>query len=395
MNRVFSRSLHACACKAAAGKQTQMLQKQNRSAILQHRSVSDRSLVNQGKGDAERKKLVPVKPKWVMPRHREFFMRRDRMIEEGTMHEDRRSKYSDWNFDSELYALGARLKENFDSELLVTAVTDKSSVDAFMLERADHGLQATPTHEGSSPSEAPANHNAALAAQGAELILDVCEQFVAAAYPALPQEGVRACAVWLNSDEVMALVGTGYGLREIILAEPYPPSAAVLARAARAVVGALSGGERAATFVVETIAVHLHSRDVLDLWQIEDPIATLKDILSRSGSSVEPRLVNAAGRNTLESVYKVALYDASKKYLSSGYGESVSEAVSSASLEALRGMFGVTDSSPPLPFNPSLPPSFARLPHSPLSPSDVPQNQELENFNLESADQRFSNIVMC
>ena len=40
--------------------------------------------------------------------------------------------------------------------------------------------------------------------------------------------------------------------------------------------------------------------------------------MEKSGDAVEPRLVHAAGRNTLEAAYQVALYDRNKTFLSSG-----------------------------------------------------------------------------
>lgn len=54
------------------------------------------------------------------------------------------------------------------------------------------------------------------------------------------------------------------------------------------------------------------------MFQVEDPLSMLSKIMSREGSSIEPRLVQSAGCNTLEAVYRIALYDENKIYLAAG-----------------------------------------------------------------------------
>ena len=70
-----------------------------------------------------------------------------------------------------------------------------------------------------------------------------------------------------------------------------------------------SGEDRAKEFVRDFILVQLAGKDVNELWEPEDPMKMLADILNREGrGKPEPRLVGESGKNTILAAYQVAVY---------------------------------------------------------------------------------------
>lgn len=58
-----------------------------------------------------------------MPTLKELKRRRDKI---GPEEPSPRSSYLEWNYDGEVYAFGKRLNENFDEDLLKTALVNRS-----------------------------------------------------------------------------------------------------------------------------------------------------------------------------------------------------------------------------------------------------------------------------
>ena len=63
--------------------------------------------------------------RWVAPTLREIRKRKSKMGPEAITH---RSSYTDWNYESELYAFGKRLNEDFNQTKLQQAFTDRSYI---------------------------------------------------------------------------------------------------------------------------------------------------------------------------------------------------------------------------------------------------------------------------
>lgn len=335
--------------------------------------------------------------KWVMPYLKERKRINDKLLEKGLIPVDRRSQYIEWNLNAELYAFGKRLGEDFDKTLLMAALVDRSHILHSQKQQEKLGLdEIVPSVVSDSES------NETLAVEGRQYALEVCEAFVRQAWPSVPMEGIRSVVDYLSSDELLGAVGQGIGLKELVFAEPYPPSPSVLATATCAVISALkhsSGAARANAFVVDFVATRLSGKTLWDLWEVSEPFALLQDVMARNCIEVEPRLVHQTGRNTLEASYQVAVYDQQEKtFLGTGYGESLEVATNEAARDALARLFGVTGSQAALPFTPSLPPPQGNIPHthSDLSPFEPhSSNPPLETWSLENKDPRNDNIVVC
>ncbi|KAF2350164.1 Ribonuclease III domain [Trinorchestia longiramus] len=285
------------------------------------------------------------------------------------------------NLDAELAAFSARLGEKFEQNQLIAALIDKSHLEH---ERKNGTLIST-----------DAKSNEDLAGHGQMLVEKYSTEFVEESWSHIPEEAVRSIVSFLCCDESMSEVAQSIGLKDLVFAEPYPPSAAVMARAARAVVATLSSTrpDSVPVFVENFVTTRLVGQRLWDMWQVPDPLSVLQQILSRSDDSAEARLVKSAGCKTLEAVYQVALYNKNKTFLSTGFGESIDVAVAEAAREALDKLFGDTSSRPPLKFTRSLPPSCCNLPAHTASPDAA--HPPLSEWSLARADPRHGNIIVC
>lgn len=289
-----------------------------------------------------------IKSRWVAPLYRELKHRHKRMEqkrkEKGEVVINKRSEFIEWNYNAELYAFSKRLQEEFDSDALREALTHASYIHKERQRQQELGV--------SDPGLAMEDNNQ-LAAKGERVIADYCTAYLRAALPLLPEEGVSSLVDYLLSEDVMSAVGYGIGLRDLVLCEEHPPSPSTMARCFQAVVGALSVSSpdpRCQAFVRDFVVAQLVGKEVDSIWKIENPKAVLADILHKSSrGEPEPRLIFQSGTTTLQAVYHVGIYS-DKEFLGSGYGESVETAVEEAAHDALRRLFQITESAPPLPF---------------------------------------------
>lgn len=266
------------------------------------------------------------------------------MEKKGIAHKFKRSEYIEWNYDAELYAFGKRLQEDFEGSLLREALTDSSYIAQEVSRQQALGVTVPAlTMKG----------NSELAAVGANIIYDYCVKYLRASLPLLPEEGIRSLVEFLTSEEIMCEVGYGIGLKDLILCQEYPPSPTTAAKSFKAVVAALntsSGLILCQSFVRDFVVSQLVGKDLSEIWKIEQPMDLLTDILTRSGCGhPEPRLIFQSGKNTLQAVYQVGVYS-DKKFLGTGFGESIEIAVEEAAHDCLRKLFHITESSSPLPF---------------------------------------------
>ncbi|XP_013145888.1 PREDICTED: 39S ribosomal protein L44, mitochondrial [Papilio polytes] len=280
---------------------------------------------------------APKIHRWVAPTLAEFKRRENKA---GGKKTNPRNTFIEWNLEAELFAFGKRLNEEFDSDLLLQAFTDRSYVikEEMKQKEMEFTIQMKDNRE--------------LAEEGDKFINQYTNLYLEAVLPRLPLEGITAIKEHLNSEETLANISKHLGTKDIILASEYPVDNFTLANTFKAIVGALlrsSGEERAAHFVRDFVITQLQGKDVNDFWKIEDPWAMLSGIIEKEGGKLEPRLIGEVGKNTLLACYRVGLY-IDKKMLSSGFGENISTAKEMAAIEGLKKIFGTEDSMAPINF---------------------------------------------
>ena len=116
----------------------------------------------------------------------------------------------------------------------------------------------------------------------------------------MPEEMIGEIRRYLMSDNMMADVAFHIGLREIVLSEEYPPSAATLRKCFEALIGALdtSSPERARRLVTDIVASQLHGKEIQEICSesLANPMRILTNMLSNSGlEPPEPRLLFQTG----------------------------------------------------------------------------------------------------
>ncbi|CAH0402737.1 unnamed protein product [Chilo suppressalis] len=272
--------------------------------------------------------------RWVAPTLMELKVREKKL---GGKKYSPRNTYLEWNLEAELYAFGKRLNEDFDSDLLLQAFTDRSYVIKEEQKQKDLGI------------DIKMKDNRELASNGEEFIKNYVQVYLETILPRFPLEGVSGVREHLISEESLAHVSLHLGTKDIILAAEYPVDRFILANAFKAIVGALlqsSGDERAAHFVRDFVIAQLQGKDVNEFWTIDDPYEMLTNILKKEGATLEPRLIGEAGKNTILACYRVGLY-VEKKMISSGYGESIKIAKEMGAREALKKIFGTEDHMKP------------------------------------------------
>lgn len=103
-----------------------------------------------------------------------------------------------------------------------------------------------------------------------------------------------------------------------------------------------AGIENQSEFCRRYVLIQLSGKDVFDIWHPTDVSLILNTILKNQNlPPYEPRLIADAGRNTLESVFYVAVYS-ERKFLGKGAGETQAAAIDMAVRDALKREFGVT-----------------------------------------------------
>ena len=108
---------------------------------------------------------------------------------------------------------------------------------------------------------------------------------------------------YLLSEPIMADVAFHIGLREIVLSEEYPPSAASLKQSLEAVIAALAETDegRAEQLVIDLVASQLQGQEIQEICSqsLVNPLKLLNSILSNSGlPPPESRLLFQTGLTT-------------------------------------------------------------------------------------------------
>ena len=123
-----------------------------------------------------------------------------------------------------------------------------------------------------------------MALRGDDILEEVVSAYVRTALPHLPEEGVPALTAHLTADEKLAHVSFHLGTMDLVLSKEYPPSVRTMADAFRALVAALWEGEggqaRTRKLVVDVVAAQLHGQDVMEVWDVQDPVAAVLQVLT-------------------------------------------------------------------------------------------------------------------
>lgn len=113
----------------------------------------------------------------------------------------------------------------------------------------------------------------------------------------------------------------------------------------KALVGASladNGDTHTNNFIIDFIATYLQSVDLLEVWNIEEPIKVLQQILNNNHlNEPEARLLRETGMNTLIPCFLVGHY-VDKQLLGSSAGNTIEQATEMSAYESLRRIFGLT-----------------------------------------------------
>lgn len=230
------------------------------------------------------------------PTLRELKRRKDRYDPQP---EIPKSSFLEWNYQAEIYAFGKRLNEEFDKNVLQTALVNRSYIIQEEARQQKAGIE-TPIN---------LDDNGTLMKDGEELIKNCVIEHLKVLFPKFPNEGVDAVCEYLTSNDCLANVASHIGLKDLVLCGEYPPNTMTLCCTFKAVVAALSkssGKGRADDFVRDFVVLkQLSGKDVNTIWNIEQPLDMLKGLLE---GELEPRLCNHSAGNTILAAYQVGLY---------------------------------------------------------------------------------------
>lgn len=182
--------------------------------------------------------------------------------------------------------------------------------------------------------------NSELSSEGQKIIKSALTRWLRGAYPFLPEEMITEVRQFLTSDQNMAEVGFHIGLREIVLSEEYPPSAASLKKCLEAVIAALASTDlqRAEKLVTDLVASQLQGKEVQEICSqsLTNPVKLLNTILANSGRpAAESRLLFQTGPDTILASHNVGMFS-DKQIIGQSFGETLPIAEEMAARDALR-----------------------------------------------------------
>lgn len=305
-------------------------------------------------------------------------MQIDEILRDGKEKVVRRSQFTDWNYAAEISAFQSRVGEQFDDDKLIQSFKTRDYLEHLILqhgrtfgsetagslmesEEYDGDIYQGKTFELSKKEleTVEANSNQSLSIVGGDLIDATLKAFVRTALPYLPEEGVDAIKNFLTTEEMLAHISFHVGTKDLILSKEYPPSRATMANVLRSLVGALSlsesaldgnGKDRAVGFILDVVGSQLHGKDITDIWDVENAVGVLTQILTNDGRShPEFRLLWASGQDTILACFHIGVY-CDKELIGQSPGESVEIAQDMAARDCLRRLFRFDDASTPIPF---------------------------------------------
>ncbi|KAI8442161.1 hypothetical protein MSG28_005769 [Choristoneura fumiferana] len=141
--------------------------------------------------------------RWVAPTLMEL-KRREKKL--GGKKINPRNTFLEWNLEAELYAFGKRLNEDFDSDLLLQAFTDRTYVIKEEMKQKELEF------------DLKMKDNRVLAEEGEKFMKEYVQLYLEAALPKFPLEGVAGVWQHLTSEATLANVSAHLGTKDIILA---------------------------------------------------------------------------------------------------------------------------------------------------------------------------------
>uniref|UniRef100_A0A1B6DW47 Large ribosomal subunit protein mL44 n=1 Tax=Clastoptera arizonana TaxID=38151 RepID=A0A1B6DW47_9HEMI len=296
-------------------------------------NLSKKYILNTSKRDIKR---------WVAPTLKELKRRKDKMGPEKPNH---RNTYIEWNYNSEVYAFGKRLSEEFDEDLLRQALTERSYIIKEELKQQNLGIEEPVIS---------LKDNREFVVAGEVLMNNYIVKYLRTVYPRFPEEGICAVRDFLMSEETLSDISFHIGTSEIILCSDFPVEKLTLSNVLKAIVFALqqsSGEERANNFIRDFIITYLSGKDINELWTLSNPFLVLSNIYNRDGKApIEPRIIAQAGRNTILAAFQIGIYS-NKKLIGVGFGESIEIAKEMAARDSLKRLFKTTIGDKPIPYN--------------------------------------------
>ncbi|XP_063709972.1 large ribosomal subunit protein mL44 [Culicoides brevitarsis] len=283
--------------------------------------------------------------RWVAPTLRELARRRKKMGEEPPRP---RSSFLEWNHNAELFSFAKRLNEDFDRALLLQAFTHRSYISQEMQKQKEVGIE--------NP-EINLKENHEMIELGEQLLSNYVAAFLQFSYPKMPEIGLKAIEKYLLSDDVLAHVSSHIGTKDLILSAEFPVTNEALAQTFKALVCALQQSTddgRAFLFVRDFLLTQLNQKDLLEVWNIEEPMKLLGEMCENLQlGTPEPRLIGDSAKNTILACSYVGIY-CNKQLLSKGFGENVHMAIDVAALNGINKLCNTEDTAKPLNFGVTL-----------------------------------------
>lgn len=277
--------------------------------------------------------------KWRLPTNYALYRKR---IDAGPEPERPRSVWSNWNYDSEIFALGKRLNEDLNSSLIRQAFINSSYAISQKTKLQELGVEFDDSL-----------NNAVLALEGEK----ICKNYIRAVfsfwYPKFPQEGVDSLIDYLLESEKLAEILKNIGAKDLVMTEEFPIHEKSLETCFYALVRVIGEEDvvRAHLFVNDFVLTQLIGKDINEIWTVENPMGLLVEELKKQGTTSLPvsRLLWSTGATHPTGAFVVGIY-VDKKFLSKGSGETIDIAEEMAARDALRRMYGTGEDSAPIPY---------------------------------------------
>lgn len=216
----------------------------------------------------------------------------------------KRSEFLEWNYRAELFAFGKRLNEPFKLDKIQAAFTQPAYVSQERIKQEKLGIEDV---------NIDIRDNRELAERGQQIADEYISKFIEKSFPLLILEGQKAIRDYLLSIDTLSYVAQNLGMKDLLLDTDYPPSSESFAQSLLAVIGALEEStgdlERTQRFVQDFICTLLNQKDLMEIWNIDEPEAMLRNLCKeRKMLEPEARLLGHCGRNTVLAAYMVGFY---------------------------------------------------------------------------------------
>lgn len=143
--------------------------------------------------------------RWIAPTLKELKRRKDKL---GPQPEKPRTAFIEWNHQAEIYAFGKRLNEEFNKNILQTALTNRSYIIHEENRQKVVGIDNPNIN---------IEDNKKLIEEGEVFIDDCVKDQLKISFPRFPTEGINSVASQLTSQQSLAHVAMLIGLKDLIL----------------------------------------------------------------------------------------------------------------------------------------------------------------------------------